>query len=401
MDAAVSEREAAARTLEKLRQDLDESLARLAGMQDDLETTAQREQSLHDELKAATSEKVRATEALAALESERDGLHAELEAVRSEQEQMQVRVGDAKAELEAELEKLRTQLSEQATSYESALAEHLEQLAGANAAREQLEGRVGELEALVGDKDHELTRLREALSAAESSRNEQAEALQVGTGLTNKLERECKAWQGKLESAEAHAQDLAAELKQVRAQLEDGREQQEQDKVLLAQTRLAAQKAQAERDAAEARAKQSQEELAKLHERLTSVEKELKQVKVSLADRPEAPARPEEPDAWYLRYDEDNLLGPVTFDELLSWAKDCRVSPDHYVSSDKIFWAKASEVSGLEMEWMVPLVDGTPYGPINKHAVNDLMADEAVLPDAELTHVRTGEKVSAATVRQD
>ena len=50
---------------------------------------------------------------------------------------------------------------------------------------------------------------------------------------------------------------------------------------------------------------------------------------------------------------------------------------------------------------MVTLVDGTEYGPINKYAVNDLIADEAVGEDAKLTHCRTGKQLSAKAVKQD
>ena len=74
---------------------------------------------------------------------------------------------------------------------------------------------------------------------------------------------------------------------------------------------------------------------------------------------------------------------------------------DHDVSSDKIFWGKAADVSALAMEWMVTLVDGTDYGPINKHAIHDLIADEAVAKDAELTHGKTGEKLKAQDVKPD
>jgi hypothetical protein len=50
------------------------------------------------------------------------------------------------------------------------------------------------------------------------------------------------------------------------------------------------------------------------------------------------------------------------------------------------------------MEWLVTLVDGSEYGPINKFAVNDLIADGSVSPEAELVHCRSGEKRSVASV---
>ena len=52
----------------------------------------------------------------------------------------------------------------------------------------------------------------------------------------------------------------------------------------------------------------------------------------------------------------------------------------------------------LEMKWMVTLVDGAEYGPINKFAVNDLIADGSVSEDAELVHCRSGDRLSVASV---
>jgi hypothetical protein len=145
---------------------------------------------------------------------------------------------------------------------------------------------------------------------------------------------------------------------------------------------------------------QLQSELSDAREATEKTRAELEKARAELA-KPALEPRPEEPKEWYLRYDAENMLGPVSFDDLIAWAKDCRVAPDHDVSSDKIFWAKASDVPDLEMEWMVTLVDGTEYGPINKYAIDDLIADEAVTVDAELTHCRTGEKINAASVRQE
>ena len=101
---------------------------------------------------------------------------------------------------------------------------------------------------------------------------------------------------------------------------------------------------------------------------------------------------------WHLRDGGETLAGPVSFDVLVAWARDCRVAHDHEISADGIFWAKACDVPGLEMEWLVTLVDGSEYGPINKFAVNDLIADGSVSPEAELVHCRSGEKRSVASV---
>jgi len=64
------------------------------------------------------------------------------------------------------------------------------------------------------------------------------------------------------------------------------------------------------------------------------------------------------------------------------------------VSEDKEKWASAKDVPELQMQWMVKLVNGESYGPVNVFAVQYLINDGVVAADAELTN-RTGETISA------
>lgn len=97
--------------------------------------------------------------------------------------------------------------------------------------------------------------------------------------------------------------------------------------------------------------------------------------------------------SWYLRLDDASVFGPVPIVELYNWAAQCRIGPDHEVSTDKTTWVPAREVPGLRMDWMVRLVDGAQYGPLNLVAVHHLLGDASVDPASDAVNRKTGEKI--------
>ncbi|NQT92364.1 MAG: hypothetical protein HQ559_06355, partial [Lentisphaerae bacterium] len=101
------------------------------------------------------------------------------------------------------------------------------------------------------------------------------------------------------------------------------------------------------------------------------------------------------PRTWFLRLEDESVFGPVSLSELTEWAADCRIGPDHLVSTDREKWTVAVEVAELGMDWMVRLVDGNSYGPIHVAAVRDLLASGAVSADAQVENRRTGETLQA------
>lgn len=107
------------------------------------------------------------------------------------------------------------------------------------------------------------------------------------------------------------------------------------------------------------------------------------------------PQKDKSVDEWYLRVDGKSVYGPVALSELNDWTMQCRIGPDHEISTDKQKWIAAKDVPELKMEWMVKLVDGTSYGPLNVFAVHHLISDGIVAPDAELVNHLTGETSSA------
>ncbi|MDA1230262.1 MAG: hypothetical protein O2856_05770 [Planctomycetota bacterium] len=101
---------------------------------------------------------------------------------------------------------------------------------------------------------------------------------------------------------------------------------------------------------------------------------------------------------WLLKLEDDQIFGPVTTRALQDWAAECRVGPDHLVSSDGNTWVFAKDVSALHMDWTVELVDGSPYGPFNVHALHQLIEDGVVNPGGLLTHVLTRAQFSVESL---
>ncbi|MDA0990449.1 MAG: hypothetical protein O3A51_06825, partial [Verrucomicrobia bacterium] len=118
-----------------------------------------------------------------------------------------------------------------------------------------------------------------------------------------------------------------------------------------------------------------------------------------LAAQP-APPDPKAPTAqqWFLKLDDGAIFGPVPMAQLADWAGQCRIGPDHQISQDRNTWMAAKSLPDLRMEWLVELVDGTRYGPLNRFAIAHLIADGSVASDASLRHVDSGEDTLASDV---
>jgi len=99
---------------------------------------------------------------------------------------------------------------------------------------------------------------------------------------------------------------------------------------------------------------------------------------------------------WFLKIDEGKVFGPTHMPTLLDWARQGRIAPGHQVSEDKKAWINAERIPELEMVWMVELADGSFYGPLNIHAVSDLVTEGTVAADAAMINQLTNEKTTVA-----
>jgi len=101
---------------------------------------------------------------------------------------------------------------------------------------------------------------------------------------------------------------------------------------------------------------------------------------------------------WFLKLDDGSVNGPAPVSDLYDWAAQCRIGPDHEVSTDRQKWIRAKEVKELRMDWMVRLTDGSAFGPINMFAAHQLLVDQALAPNSDMVNPSTGEKIPVSKI---
>lgn len=94
---------------------------------------------------------------------------------------------------------------------------------------------------------------------------------------------------------------------------------------------------------------------------------------------------------YFLKKGDGTIYGPADIEALKAWAREGRVAPDDLVSKDKEFWYPAPTLTDLEMNWLVQLTDGTQYGPIHLHALQELVEDGSLSPNDVVTNRITEE----------
>ena len=94
---------------------------------------------------------------------------------------------------------------------------------------------------------------------------------------------------------------------------------------------------------------------------------------------------------WYLMKNEDgSIFGPITFDQLHTWAVDAQVSPLDRVSSDEKNWVKAPMVPELEMDYLIEVSPDQFYGPTTLGAVSEFLQIGEINADTPVTNCRDG-----------
>lgn len=78
---------------------------------------------------------------------------------------------------------------------------------------------------------------------------------------------------------------------------------------------------------------------------------------------------------YYLKKADGAIYGPSELAVLKQWAREGRIAPDDLISKDQSFWYPAPTLTDLDMNWLIQLHDGTQYGPIHLHALQELVEE--------------------------
>ena len=86
---------------------------------------------------------------------------------------------------------------------------------------------------------------------------------------------------------------------------------------------------------------------------------------------------------WFVRTEEGMVYGPADVAALCAWAKDGRIEPSCFVSSDRINWKPAQLMPELEMKWLVETEPGKFFGPFHRAVVSRLFKDGSLAATAK------------------
>ncbi len=83
---------------------------------------------------------------------------------------------------------------------------------------------------------------------------------------------------------------------------------------------------------------------------------------------------PADSQQWYLRKHEDGtIFGPMSLEQLSSWAWNAQIAPHDAISSDQATWIKAPMLPELGMDWLVEVTTERYYGPTTLGAVQEFI----------------------------
>src|SRR5213595_1627604 len=95
--------------------------------------------------------------------------------------------------------------------------------------------------------------------------------------------------------------------------------------------------------------------------------------------------------SWFLRkYQDGSIFGPISFDQLSSWASAAQVAPQDVVSTDQQTWLKAPMVPQLGMDWLVEVTSEHYYGPTTVGAIQEFIRLGEINGETFLINARDG-----------
>ena len=93
---------------------------------------------------------------------------------------------------------------------------------------------------------------------------------------------------------------------------------------------------------------------------------------------------------YLLKAENNEVFGPVNFQQLTTWATSAQISPLDKVSIDQQTWFKAPMVPELGMDWLIELTTEQLYGPTTLGAIQEFLNLGEVNSDTILINARDG-----------
>ena len=93
---------------------------------------------------------------------------------------------------------------------------------------------------------------------------------------------------------------------------------------------------------------------------------------------------------YLLKAENNEVFGPVDFEQLNTWATSAQISPLDKVSSDQQNWFKAPMMPELQMDWLIELTSEQLYGPTTLGAVQEFLNLSEITGDTMLINARDG-----------
>ena len=81
---------------------------------------------------------------------------------------------------------------------------------------------------------------------------------------------------------------------------------------------------------------------------------------------------------WFVKSVDGKVYGPAKISKLVEWAKDGRIEPTGFVSTDRVDWLEAWSIDELEMKWLVEVSPGDVFGPFHRELVINLFKNGTV-----------------------
>ena len=99
---------------------------------------------------------------------------------------------------------------------------------------------------------------------------------------------------------------------------------------------------------------------------------------------------------YLLKAENNEVFGPVSFQQVNTWATAALISPLDKISVDQQTWFKAPMVPALGMDWLIELTSDQLYGPTTLGALQEFLNLGEINADTSLINARDG---TATTVR--